>query len=271
MKMPRILWVVITALMLALHVVPGLAQGGPSTNSALDRISASGRLRVCIWPDYFGITYRHPRTQQLSGIDIDLSTELARELKVSLEYVESSFARLVEDLQTQRCDVGMFAVGMLDQRRQLLAFTRPYLQSDIYGVAPRASWKVRQWSDIDRPGVTVAVQAGTVLAPVMMGGLKQARIVVVRAPATREQALESGRVDVFMTDYPYSRRLLSRVTWARLISPPEPIFVLPYGYASKLGDTRWQARLDRFVVCIKRDGRLRAAAQRHGLSDIVPN
>jgi cyclohexadienyl dehydratase len=235
----------------------------------LERVRTSRTLRVCIWPDYYGVTFRNPRTQQLGGIDIDLSAELARELSVGIDYVESSFPQLVADLNGGRCDVAMFAVGMLASRKEQLAFTEPYLQSDIYGVTTKASRNVRNWGDIDQPGVVVAVQAGTFMEPVMRAELKQARIAVIRPPATREQELEAGRVDVFMTDYPYSRRLLDNADWARLVSPPKPFFVLPYGYAVKRGDARWLARLDEFVADIKRDGRLAAAARRHGLSDIA--
>ena len=56
-----------------------------------------------------------------------------------------------------------------------------------------------------------------------------------------------------------------------MVSPPKPFFVLPYGYAIKQGDVAWLARLDEFVARIKQDGRLKAAAKRHGLSDIVVN
>eukprot|EP01137_Pigoraptor_chileana_P023604 Opistho-2@90156 len=157
-----------------------------SQAQTLERVRASGVLRVCIWPDYYGVTYRNPRTQQLTGIDIDLSAELARELKVKLDYVESSFPQLVNDLKTERCDVAMFANGMLPNRKELLAFTQPYLQSDIYGVTTRANRTVRQWSDIDQPGVVVAVQAGTFMEPVMTEALKKAQIAVVRPPMTRE-------------------------------------------------------------------------------------
>jgi ABC-type amino acid transport substrate-binding protein len=128
---------------------------------------------------------------------------------------------------------------------------------------------VRRWEDIDQPGVAVAVQAGTFMEPVMAAALKQARLVRVQPPATRERELEAGRVDVFMTDYPYSRRLLDNADWARLIEPPRPFHVLPYGYAVKPGDAGWLAEVDAFVERIQRDGRLEAAARRHGLAAIV--
>ena len=103
----------------------------------------------------------------------------------------------------------------------------------------------------------------------MAAALKQARLVVVKPPMTREQEVESGRVDVFMTDFPYSRRLLDNADWARLVSPTKAFHSLPYAYAVKPGDDAWLKRVDDFVATIKRDGRLEAAAKRFGLSEIV--
>ena len=88
-------------------------------------------------------------------------------------------------------------------------------------------------------------------------------------PMTREAELEAGRIDVFMTDYPYSRRLLDNADWARLVTPTRTFHVLPYAYAVKPGDDEWLAQVNDFVARIKRDGRLARAAQRFGLSEIV--
>ncbi|GAA4422857.1 transporter substrate-binding domain-containing protein [Acidovorax lacteus] len=235
----------------------------------LDRIQSHRVLRVCIWPDYYGITYRHPQTQQLVGMDIELSTALARELQVRVEHVDSSFVTLIADLTSDRCDVAMFAVGVLPQRQEKLRFTQPYMRSDIYAVTTKSNRVVRQWSDIDAPGVQVAVQAGTFMEPVMAQRLRHAQLVRVQPPATRERELMAGRVDVFMTDFPYSRRLLDNADWARLIAPPAPFHVLPYAYAIRPGDDEWLARLDAFVASIKRDGRLEQAARNHGLQSII--
>lgn len=241
------------------------AQAGP----VLDRVKAAQSVRVCIWPDYYGVTFRSPRTQQLAGIDVDLSSEFGRDLKARIEYVETSFPKLVDDLKADRCDIAMFAVAVLPARAAQLAFSKPYLQSDIYGITTKSNRVVRDWADIDKPGVQVAVQAGTFMEPVMAAALKQATMVVVKPPATRERELESGRVDVFMTDFPYSRRLLDNADWATLVSPPKPFHVLPYAYAVKQGDEAWLALVDEFVARIKRDGRLEAAAKRHGLAPIA--
>ncbi len=232
-------------------------------------IRSAGKLRVCIWPDYYGVTYRNPHTGTLTGIDIDLSRAFAADLGVEPIYIDSSFATLVDDLLNDRCDISMFAVAILAQRAQQLAFSRPYLQSDIYAITTKSSRTVRTWSDIDQPGVVVGVQAGTFMEPIMRDNLKRATLVVLKPPATRERDLQAGRIDVFMSDYPYSRRLLDSADWVRVIEPDAPYHVLPYAYAVKPGDTQWLDRVNQFVNAIKQDGRLREAAQRSGLTPIV--
>jgi ABC-type amino acid transport substrate-binding protein len=246
--------------------------GGPLAAQAagrLDRLRASGELRVCIWPDYYGISFRNPKTLQLAGIDIDLAHELAHDLGVRARFVDSSFARLVDDLDEDRCDLAMFAIGITPERREKMWFSRPHLVSDVYAITTRSNRRIRTWADIDRDGMVVAVAKGTYHETVMRERLQHARLVVTVTPQGREQEVESGRADVFMTDYPFSRRMLETTDWARLIEPPAAFHSTPYAYAMKPGDVAWLARVDAFVAAIKRDGRLLEAARRHRLTPVV--
>jgi ABC-type amino acid transport substrate-binding protein len=246
---------------------PALAQDNSA--SRLTRILAGKELRVCIWPDYYSITYRNPKTQQLSGIDIDLALELGRDLGVPVRFVDSSFAKLIEDVTQDRCDVAMFAIGITPSRAEKLHFTQPHLASDIYAVTSQSNRRIKSWEDIDKAGSVVAVAKGTLHEPVMKERLKAARLLVLDTPFAREQEVESGRADVFMTDFPYSQRFLANNHWARMVSPPGTYHITPYAYALMPGDTEWEARLNRFVADIKRDGRLLTAAKRHKLESIV--
>ncbi len=248
---------------------PGTATTTAPPAGRLERIQASGVLRVCIWPDYQSITYRNPKTGELSGIDVTLSTAFAKDLGVKVAYVDSSFPAFIGDLLADRCDVAMFGVGMLPERAEKVRFSQPYLRSDVWAVTTRTHPTVKGWGDIDQPGRVVAVQAGTFMAPAMRGWLKKATLVLVRPPDTRERELQSGRVDVFMSDYPYTRRLAATGDWARVLPPEKPVFPLSYAYAVAPGDEAWLARVDRFVGDVKRDGRLLEAARASGLEPIV--
>ena len=244
------------------------ALGGASAQ-ALPDIQKTGTLRVCIWPDYFGVSHRNPRNNALQGIDIDLSRALARDLGVEVAYVETDFTRLLDDLQARRCHVAMMAVGVTPQRQARVDFSLPYLRSDVYAVASRANTGVRRWEDIDRPGRVVVVQKGTFMEPLMRDLLKQARLESVLRPNEREREVESGRADVFITDYPYSRRVLATYEWAVLIEPPGPVQHTDYAYAVPKGDAPWLARVNAFVRQIRQDGRLAEAARRFDLLPIV--
>ena len=74
---------------LAGWLLAGLCVGAASAGDVLDRVTRSGELRVCVWPDYYGISYRNPKTRQFTGLDIDLSAEFARELGARLRHVDS--------------------------------------------------------------------------------------------------------------------------------------------------------------------------------------
>ena len=239
------------------------------TISHLARIQSTGQVRVCIWPDYYGISLRDPRTQQLTGIDIDLAHELARDLGASVQFVDSSFARLIPDVLEKRCDVAMFAIGIIPQRQQVLRFTQPYLASDVMAITTRSNRKIRTWADIDQPGIVVAVAKGTLHEPLMRERLKNAELIAPATPHAREQEVLSGRADVFITDFPYSRRMLATTDWARLVAPSGTYHLTSYAWAVKPGDDAWHTRLEQFMQAIKRDGRLLAAARKHKLDPIV--
>lgn len=235
----------------------------------LEQIQARKQLRVCIWPDYYGITLRNPKTQKLEGVDADMAIEFAKDLGVGLEFVDSSFARLIPDVLSDRCDVAMFAVGITPARSDKLRFAKPTLVSDIYGITTRHNRRIKSWEDIDKPGTVVAVIKGTLHEPIMRERLKSATLSVLDTPMAREQEVSSGRADVFMTDYPYSRRMLETTDWARLVAPPSTFHLTHYAYAVAPGDERWLNRVDQFVRDIKRDGRLIQAASRYRLESIV--
>ena len=267
--MPR--WLVVFLLCFLL-LTPTFASAESATDQdRLGRVLQAGRLRVCIWPDYYGISFRNPKTMELTGIDVDMARELARDLgsRVAVDFVDSSFARLIEDVTGDRCDLAMFAIGITPARAEKLRFTQPHLESDIFAITTRSNRRITQWADIDRDGVVVAVAKGTLHETVMRDRLHHARLVVLDTPFAREQEVESGRADVFMTDYPYSQRMLVNTDWARLVSPPSVYHLTAYAYAMAPGDDRWHQRIETFVRTVKEDGRLLASAKRYRLESMV--
>jgi ABC-type amino acid transport substrate-binding protein len=244
---------------------PAMAQ---QTESRLYDVTSSGTLRVCQYPAYYSISFRNPQTGDIEGIDADLSKELAKELGVELEIVESSFGTFIADLQADKCEIGMFGVGATLQRAQAVAFSDPYLLTSIYAIG-REDGKIQNWGDIDQEGNKVAVTLGSYIEPFMKGYLENAEVVTVAPPATREGELVAGRVDVIMTDYPTSVKVTDEFDWAKTIAPDETLRLTPYAYVVPQGDQIWLNYVNLFVRTIKLDGRLQHFAEKNKLGPIV--
>ena len=237
--------------------------------SRLDKILLEKSIKVCVWPEYFGISYLDNRTQKLVGIDVDLAKELAKDLKVNLEFVASSFPKFISDITEDRCDIAMFVIGNTESRREKVRFTTPHLQSDIYAITTKNNKKIENWDDIDKEGVIVAVAKGTYHEPVMREKLKNAQLLVVDSMHAREQEVQSGRADVFMTDYPFGKRMLAKTDWAKLIKPSSTYHLTPYAWTVAYGDDKFYNRIEKFISDIKIDGRLYEIAKHNELNPIV--
>ena len=255
----------------AIFSLSSLALGEHISNQSdrLDKIMSSQVLRVCIWPDYYRITFRNPRTFELEGIDIDMAHALASHLNVDLEFIDSSFAELAKNMTEDRCDIAMHGVGIRDDRKPYMDFTQPHLRSGIYAVARTNNHQVQQWTDIDKPGNIVVVQKGTYMEPVMKDKLEHAELSVVDTFMGREQEVLSGRADVFMTDYPYGLRMAHLTDWANLISPPQPFALTDYAYAVPKNEKRWLEAVNQFIETVKEDGTLARFAAKHELTPIA--
>jgi len=260
----------ITALIAGLVACIGMATPvlAQQTQSRLFEITKSKKLRVCQFPLYYSISFRNPKTGQIEGIDADLAKELAKELDAQLEIVESGFGSFIADLQSNKCEIGMFGVGATLKRAQAVEFSKPYLVTNVYGVT-RKGGKIAKWSDIDKPGIKAAVTLGSYIETFMKSYLKNAEVISVAPPNTREAELIARRVDVIMTDYPVAIKVVDEFDWAAIVLPEEKLAVTPYAYVVPPGDQIWLNYVNLFVDTIKLDGRLMQFAKKHKLDPIV--
>jgi ABC-type amino acid transport substrate-binding protein len=249
------------------HPTDGGAREAPAARLA--DIAARGELRACIWPDYYAISWRNPRSDVLEGLDVELAEALARRLQVRLRFVETTISGFADRLEKGDCDIATMAVGITPERARRVAFTRPYLASPVYAVALRDVARVRQWSDLDRPGIVIAVTTGSIAATVMGATLRQAELLPVRPPQRREQELLSGRADALIGDFAFTRRMLETQDWARVIAPPERFGETFYAHAVRPGDAAWLAEVNAFLAEARADGTMARAAARHGLTPIL--
>ncbi|SFF14268.1 substrate-binding periplasmic protein [Paracidovorax wautersii] len=225
-------------------------------------------LRICVWPDYFGSTYRDPVTGKLSGLDIDMAHELAASLKLPVAFIDTTPNTVAIDLASRRCDVSMSAWAVSAERKRRMHMATPHLRSDVYAVVNRGSPVVQRWEDIDRPGVVIGVVASSYFDTNISAHFRVARVVALPF-STVQQDLQAGRVDVFLTNFSVSEMMARTTSWARSIAPPTPVEMTQYAYATALDRPAWSDTVDRFVAAVREDGRLHQAAWKQGMEVMV--
>lgn len=251
------------AIIAAVFILPTLAFSGH-----LEKITAAKVVRVCHWPAYYGISFVNSKSGKFEGIDIGLAHELAMDLDVRLQFVKTSFATFIEDLQADKCDIAMFGVGITTERLKHVDFSQPYLTSDIYAITTKSHPTLKSWSDMDKKGHILVVQKGTFMEGAAVA-FKNASILSVIDFQQREKEVRSGRADAFLTDYPYGKKILSTYDWASLLEPDKPFHTINYAYAVQQGDLKWLDYVNMFVKKIKKDGRLKKHAKENGLLPIA--
>jgi len=234
----------------------------------LDRIKADNVVRVCHRPAYYAISFQNSKSGKLEGIDIDLAHELASDLSVELQFVKTSFATFIEDIQADKCDIAMFGVGITQARAKHLDFSAAYLSSDVYAIVAKTHPTLQTWDDMDKDGHILVVQKGTFMEDAA-SAFKNASILSVVKFQQREKEVRSGRADAFLTDYPYGKKILVTYDWAKLLQPSAPFHKTEYAYAINKGDPEWLAYINGFVKRIKTDGRLKKHAENNGLLPIA--
>lgn len=103
-----------------------------------EKQKAAGKIVVANQPNYPPMEYKDPATNELKGLDIDLSLALAKQLGTKVEWAEIGFEQMVSSLTTGRADIIHSGMSDLPKRRDALDFL-DYMKSgaQFYTTAAR--------------------------------------------------------------------------------------------------------------------------------------
>jgi cyclohexadienyl dehydratase len=235
----------VLAMLLLLH--PAAAENSSRAVGVLDRIAASGVLRVGSSGDYRPFSYRDPASLEFSGIDIDMAASLAASLRVRLAIVKTSWPTLMGDLAAGKFDIAMGGISINAERQQRALFSIPYLvdgKTPIARCADRDAYATI--AAIDWPETRVIVNPGGTNERFARDHFRRARVAVYPDNTTIFDEIVAGRADVMITDA--SETLLQQKLHPELcaIHPEAPFDSSEKAYLLPR-DSRWKAFVDRWL------------------------
>jgi polar amino acid transport system substrate-binding protein len=227
----------------------------PPREAARKALAPTGTLRVGLIsvPVH---SIRDPYSGNLRGVSHDLGRELAARLEVPFEpIVYPNPAAFLTAGQAGGWDVG--SVGVLSERQALFDLAKPHVEIEFGYLVPAES-RITTVSDVDGPGVRVAIVARATSDLILSRTLKRASIVRGVDLSELMHLLNDDFADVIAAQKTNLFNILPRISGSRVLegSPggEQQALAVPKGR-----DPAGVAYLQAFVEDAKRQGLVQRA------------
>jgi polar amino acid transport system substrate-binding protein len=228
-------------------------------------LAPTGKLRVALQLGNPLNVMRDSASGEMKGVGFDLGKELARRMGVPFEPVlYPSIGALLDAGKSGAWDVAF--VGFSPARAKEWDFTGLHLEVEFGYLVPGGS-SISTISDVDRPGIRIAVQEKSGPDVFFTRMLKNA--VFVRAPSNPAalEALKSGKADVMGSIKPVLFELSKQLPGSRVLDGRPGID--PHAMAMPKGRDLGVAYARQFIEDAKSEGVIKAAIERAGLRGVA--
>jgi len=169
------------------------ASAQTASDNTLDRIRSTKVMRIAVLPGELPYFNKDLESGTWSGFSIDMANDIAKLLDVKLEYIESTYGNSILDLQANKIDLG-FALNPTPQRALVVDFTSLVFPHP-FGAMLRKGLEAKNWADVNKPEVKIAVDVGSANEAVARRFAPNATIKSLKSRDEVMLEMASGRVD----------------------------------------------------------------------------
>lgn len=190
-----------------------------NAESRLNKILKSGELRVGTTGDWDPMSMKDPVTNQYKGFDIDVSSELAKDMGVKVKYVPTDWKTIVSGITSDRYDISTSATKTA-KRALVAGFTNSYYKYGTVALVLKKNLKkFPTWESLNNKNVTIATTLGTSQEEMAKKIFVKSKLKSIEAPARDFQEVLAGRADGHITSSTEANKLV--VTYPQLAIIPD--------------------------------------------------
>jgi polar amino acid transport system substrate-binding protein len=202
------------------------------------------------------------------GSDVETAQLLAKDWGLQLEFVQTTGATRIPNVQTDKADIIISTLSVTPERAKVIDFSKPYaaLQSVV---GARKDLPIKDWADLKGKAVTVTRGTTQDTELSAMANEKGFKVVRYDDDATMVTAGVSGQADIVAT----SVALVNQISAKNAARPFEPKFVIrnfDLAIGVKQGEPRLLAKLDEWVAANIKNGKLNAIYKKYYGVDLPP-
>lgn len=175
----------------------------PASSEAnkLEEIMDRGVLKVGTTGDYQPMSYLDPDTGEYVGFENELTKDLAGEMGVEIQYVETSWPTLMEDTIAGKFDLAICGITVNDARKEQALMSDGYIVNGktILCRAEDAD-KYTSLEAINRPEVRVMVNPGGLNEQFARENLPDVTLIIHDVNQEIPGLVASGEADIMITE-----------------------------------------------------------------------
>ena len=207
--------------------------------SALSDILNAGVLKVGTTGDWNPMTMKDPATNSYTGYDIDVMTELAKDLGVEVEFVATDWKTLVSGVTAGKYHMTGSA-SISPARAKAAGYSTSYFSlATVPLILAEDKDRFMDWADLDKPDVTVAATLGTVQEKYVKRFFPNAQHKIVEAPARDFQEVLAGRADAHITSNVEANKLVQKYPQMMIVPVSAPKAPTPIAMLLPQSDQVW--------------------------------
>ena len=224
-----------------------------NAESNLDKILSAGVLKVGTTGDWDPMTMKDPATNKYKGFDIDVMSELAKDMGVKVEFVPAEWKTIVSGITSARYDIST-SVTKTPKRAEVAGFTDTYYK---YGTVPlvlkKNLNKFSTWDSLNNSNVTIATTLGTSQEEKAKEFFPKSKLNSVEAPARDFQEVLAGRADGNITSSTEANKLVIKYPQLAIVPDGEknPAFL---AMMVPKGDDKWNSYVNDWINKKKSSG-----------------
>ena len=228
-------------------------------SSRLDAIKKANQLRVCTTGDYRPFTYLDPESGDWSGIDIDMAQDLAEELGVEVEFVQTSWKNLMPDF-LEKCDMAVGGVSISLERAEQAYFSDATLDEGKTPITLCENVeKYDTVKEINQPGVRSITPIGGTNEKFADEHYPEGEIIRFEDNNAIFDEIIAGRADVMTTDASETRWVAHEKPELCAVHPDKPFNFSQKAYMLPRGDETFRQYVNQWLNMSKNDGTLKQA------------
>ena len=191
----------VTLCMLLLAGCQKKEEPASSEANKLEKIMDQGVLKVGTTGDYQPMSYLDPDTGEYVGFENELTKDLAGEMGVEIQYVETSWPTLMEDTLAGKFDLAICGITVNDARKEKALMSNGYIVNGktILCRAEDAD-KYTSLEAINRPEVRVMVNPGGLNEQFARENLPDVTLIIHDVNQEIPGLVASGEADIMITE-----------------------------------------------------------------------